>query len=60
MTQDGKALKCASEEMRGDRAIVLAAVKHNGSALQFASDALKDDRDIRLARLGASAQDGQR
>ena len=39
-------LACVSEELRDDRAIVMAAVGLNGSALEFASDKLKGDREV--------------
>ena len=41
-----KALREAPEEMKGDRLIVQAAVKHNGTALQYASKEMKGDRAI--------------
>eukprot|EP00945_MAST-04E_sp_MAST-4E-sp1_P002915 g2915.t1 len=37
---------CASDELRKDREIVLAAVKNNGMALMYASDELRKDRKI--------------
>ena len=33
-----KALGRASDELRGDREVVMAAVRHYGLALQFASE----------------------
>ena len=47
--QNGYALNYASDELKKDREIVLAAVKINGLALEYASDELKKDRDIVLA-----------
>eukprot|EP00971_Amphidinium_carterae_P148862 2951063-Amphidinium_carterae.1 len=38
--QNGRALGCAAEEYKADRAVVLAAVMQNGYAMQFASDEL--------------------
>lgn len=38
----------ASERIRGDKEVVLAAVKSNPNALRFASDAMKDDKDVVL------------
>jgi len=37
----GFALEFASDELRGDREVVLTAVKYNGSPFQFASEKLK-------------------
>ena len=37
------ALDLASEELRNDREIVLAAVQQNGYALEYASDDIKSD-----------------
>lgn len=45
--QDGRALECASEELRSDREIVLTAVQQNGSALREASVELRNDSEIR-------------
>ena len=41
--------KHASEELRADRSVVLAAVKQSGRALKHASEELKADRGIVLA-----------
>ena len=43
--QDGRALEYASEELRGDREVVLEAVKQDefGSTLQYASPELRGD-----------------
>ena len=46
---DGRFLHYASEKLKDDREIVLAAVTKSGSALEFASDKLKDDKEIVLA-----------
>jgi predicted methyltransferase len=43
------ALRRASEELRNDKDIVLAAVKVEGFALQFASETLRNDKDVVLA-----------
>jgi len=50
---EGRALELASDALRSDREIVLAAVATDGwtSALQYASDAVRADRDIVLAAL---------
>jgi hypothetical protein len=47
--QNGHALISASEELKNDREIVLAAVKQHGGALQCASAELQNDRGIVLA-----------
>jgi hypothetical protein len=41
-------LQYASEDLKSDREIVLAAVTQRGWSLKYASDALKADRDIVL------------
>ena len=42
------ALAFASEDLKKDREIVMAAVKQNGSALEFASLELRGDCDVVL------------
>ena len=42
-------LQCASEELRADRGVVLAAVKKWGDDLQYASEELRADREVVLA-----------
>ena len=42
------ALRYASQELRGDREVVLAAVRQNGVALRYASPELKDDPGLNL------------
>ena len=42
VSQNGQALRYASDEMKGDQEIVLAAVSNNADVLQYASDALKN------------------
>ena len=49
VVKDGWALEFASEELQGDREVVLAAVRQNGLALQHASAELKMDRELVLA-----------
>ena len=49
VTQNGRALRYASEPLKGDHEIVLAAVTQKGWALRYASEPLKDDREIVLA-----------
>ena len=51
MKKNGDALKYASDELKGDRDVVLAAVTQNGHALKYASDELKGDKDVVLAAL---------
>ena len=36
----------ASDALKDDRDVVLAAVRRNGAALEYASEALKDDYDV--------------
>lgn len=42
----GWVLEWASEELKGDRATVLAAVLHSGGALKFASTRLQADKEV--------------
>ena len=52
MKQHGLALQYASEQLRGDREVVLAAVKQKGRALCFASEQLQNDPElVRLSGL---------
>ena len=41
--QNRGALKFASEDLQGDRYIVMTAVKHNGEALVFTSEDIRRD-----------------
>ena len=50
-SKNGGILQYASEELRADREIVLAAVQDNGWALEYASDELRTDREIVLAAI---------
>ena len=45
----------AAEGLKGDREVVLAAVKQNGYALEYAAEELKEDREVALV---AVTQDG--
>ena len=45
---DPMVLQFASDELRGDRGVVSAAVQSNGLALQFASPELQADRDVAM------------
>ena len=49
------AFRYASEELRGDREVVLEAVRQNGNALRYASKELQGDRELVLE---AVRQDG--
>ena len=53
---NGKALQFATEELKGDRKIVMAAVSNNGFALLFATEELRGDRKIVMA---AVSQNGR-
>ena len=46
VSENGRALQYATEELKGDRKIVMAAVSKNGGALQYATEELKGDRKI--------------
>ena len=49
MGNNGLALQYASERLRDDKDVVLAAVKEDGHTLQFVSDRLRDDKDVVMA-----------
>ena len=49
VTVHPRALQHATEELRGDREIVVKAVSHFGFALQFATEELKCDRELVMA-----------
>ena len=55
--KNGFALRYASQQLRGDREVVLAAVKQDGDALCHASAELAGDREMELA---AVKQNGSR
>ena len=46
VSQAGKALRCASKELRGDHEIVTRAVSQDGEALSCASVELKGDHEM--------------
>ena len=46
VSQDGRVLQYAAEELQGDREIVMTAVSQNGVALRYATKELKDDEEI--------------
>ena len=60
VTKDGSYLKFASDKLKDDKEIVLAAVANNALeypfkyALEFASEKIKDDREIVLAAVTKS------
>jgi hypothetical protein len=41
VSEDWRALKYASDELKNDRSIVLSAANQNGRALEYASDEMK-------------------
>merc|ERR1711939_849732 len=55
--QNGKALKDAPEEMKGDRELCTAAVAQDGEALQYCSRELQKDRKI--STIAAVRRNGQ-
>ena len=46
VTQKGLALQHATEELRGDREIVMAALSQDGWALEYATEVLRGNREI--------------
>ena len=54
--QDGQALQWASEEMKGDRELCMAAVAQHGLLLKDLPEEMKGDREMCMA---AVAQDGK-
>ena len=44
--QDGFYLQYASEALKGDRDVVMEAVKNDGNSLQYASEELRVDPDL--------------
>lgn len=56
VARDGRALEYASDELKNDREIVLAAVKQtHGRALEHASDELRNDRSFMLKAIEMDA-----
>ena len=51
----GYALRYASEALKNDREVVLAAVQKDGEALIYASEVLKNDREVILAAVQQNA-----
>ena len=54
LSQDASALQWASDEAKGDRSIVLAAVSQDWGTLQWASDKLRGDCEIVLKAVSQS------
>ena len=54
-SQDGGALGFASDELKGDREIVMKALSTYGPALRWAPDELRGDREFMMK---AVSQDG--
>jgi hypothetical protein len=54
VAQYGLALFFASDELRGDREVVMAAVAQNGRALEHASDEFRGDREVVMAARAAT------
>ena len=50
----GEALRWASDELRGDRAIAMTAVEHFSFALKWVSDELRGDREVVSAAINNS------
>ena len=53
-SRNGRALKSAPEELKGDREIVMAAVRQSGWALQYAAEEMKGDREVVMAAVAKS------
>ena len=49
VAQNGLALQWASEEMKGERELCMAAVAQNGLYLEHASQKMKGDRELCMA-----------
>jgi hypothetical protein len=46
VAQNGQALQFASQLLRGEKDIVLAAVRNEGVALEYASSEMRNDVDV--------------
>ena len=46
VSQNGYALQFATEELKGDREVVMTAVSQNGCALKFTTEEMKGDREV--------------
>ena len=49
VSQDGRALQHASEDLRGDRELVMTAVSQNGDALQHATENMRTSYEMARA-----------
>ena len=58
VTVDGRALRYASEGLKGDREVVMAAVAQSGAALKYASSVLRRNREVVLAAVASPVGDG--
>ncbi|MED6315580.1 MAG: DUF4116 domain-containing protein, partial [Verrucomicrobiota bacterium] len=56
--QDGKALQWASEGMKGDRELCMAAVAQSWCALKLVAKRLQKDETVLQAAKGSFLQDG--
>ena len=46
VSNNGRALQYASEELKADKEVVMAAVTNDGLALQYASEELRADKEV--------------
>ena len=56
VAQNGLCLLQATEELRGDREVVMTAIAQDGGALEYATEELRGDREVVMT---AIAQDGR-
>ena len=54
IAHDTQELICASEELRADREIVLAALSQDGGALEYAAKELRADKEVVLGTVSQS------
>ena len=50
VTRDGSALEFASAALRGDKEVVLAALRQDRTALVYAREELWGNREVKLAQ----------
>ena len=50
----GKLLEWASDELRDDEEVVRAALQNDGEAMEFASDRLKDNKEVMLLAINGA------
>ena len=60
VAKNGYALQYATEELRGDREVVMTAVAQHGYALEYATEELRGDKEIMEAALARAADSGCR